>query len=458
MFKSFILTIVLGLLTAIPFASSAQQLPDSTIAQLKAGVAGFKDRYHTPAMVVVIVHGKDIVFSESLGYIDLENKIPATIDARFPVLSVTKVFTATMLMQLVQQKKIMLEEDIKKYLPEYKGTTSFLQLATHTAGIPRNTPADVNFAKQVDRWMLAHKEYKSLEPASKTELLQSLKYVNIEYPEYQLLSYGDRQYSNLGYSMLGIACERAAKQDYSQYVVNNICRPLKMMSTGMGTESFGTTIVAKGYYFDDSLQIFLKTPVFHANSALYAGGLYSTASDLAKFISFQFDTSIATNKILSLKNRTMMQSFRIGWKPSYPYVLHEGAMLGYRSQLIFIPDLEIGWVLLTNTSDFEFGKINEYISKLLIPIYRKQTPELEKYVGTYRLQGGYDSLSIYVKDKNLYSTYLKDELPIKSLTPTGNNRFKGQARGNYYTSYDFITDGKGGIKALVFGQLMWMKQ
>ncbi len=465
MFNSFSLIACLCLLIAAPVISPAQQLPDSTIAHLKLGIAGFKDRYHSPSIVVAIVHGKEIVFSESLGYVDVENKVAATVDSRYPILSVTKTFTATMFMQLVQRNKITLEEDIKKYLPEYKGDInmvaesgiSFLQLATHTSGMPRNTPADVNFAKQIDRWLLNRTHYASLEPASKKELLQSLQYIKKVHPEYQLLSYGDRQYSNLGYSMLGIALERAAKQDYSDYVINNICKPLRMTSSGIGTESFGSTVVAKGYYFDDSLQQFLKTPTFHSNSALYAGGMYSTAKDLAKYISFQFDTSATANKILSLKNRRMMQSLRIGWKPSYPIVLHEGGMLGYRCQVAFYPDLEIGWVILTNTTDFEFDKMNEYIGKLVSPVYKKPSPEMAKFMGTYRLQGGYDSMSIYMKDGQLYSTYLEKELPLHPLIADGNNRFKAQARGSYSIGYNFVANDTDGIKALVLGQLTWVK-
>ncbi|MFD2919245.1 serine hydrolase domain-containing protein [Terrimonas rubra] len=465
MLNSFSLIFRLCLLIVVPVVSTAQQLPDSTIAQLKSGIAGFKDRYPTPSIVVAIVHGKEIVFSESLGYVDVENKVAATIDSRYPILSVTKTFTATMFMQLVQRNKILLEEDIRKYLPEYKGDKnrvtetgiSFLQLATHTSGMPRNTPADVNFAKQVDRWLLNRTYYASLEPSSKKELLQSLQYIKKVHPEYQLLSYGDRQYSNLGYSMLGIALERAAKQDYSEYIVNNICKPLQMTSSGIGTESFGSTVVAKGYYFDEHLQQFVKTPVFHSNSALYAGGMYSTAKDLAKYISFQFDTSSAANKILSLKNRRMMQSLRIGWKPSYPIVLHEGGMLGYRCLVAFYPDLEIGWVILTNTTDFEFDKMNEYIGKLVSPIYKKPAPEMTKFVGTYRLQGGFDSLNIYVKDGRLYSTYLEKELPQQPLIANGNNRFKAQTHGSYSIGYNFLTNDMNGIKAVVMGQLTWVK-
>lgn len=447
---------------------SQSSLNDSTTKELRRAVEGFMNRYHSPSIVVVIVHDKEIIFSESLGYIDLENKIPATVDSKFPILSVTKTFTATMLMQLMQRNIVALDDDVKKFVPEYTGNsnltgksgTSLLQLATHTSGLPRNSQADVNFSKQIDRWLLAGTRYYTIESATKKEFLQSLKFIKKEYPEYQLLSYSDRHYSNLGYSLLGIALERAAKTDYTDYVVNNICKPLKMNSTGFGTENFGTNILAKGYYFNDSIKVSINTPVFKANSALYAGGMYSTATDLAKFISFQFDnSSVDANKILSAKNKAMMQAFNIGWKPSYPFVLHEGAMLGYRCQIAFNPDIKIGWVILTNTTDFEFSKLNDYISKLVLPVFNKKpVSDLNKYTGTYQLAGGYDSLKIYLKNGSLYSTYLQNVLFESPLISSGNNKFKGQGKGSYNIGYDFISNEDSEIKMLNLGQLMWVKQ
>jgi len=463
--KQLILAVILSVM--LPVVCRAQNLlSDSITNELRKGVVGFKDRYHSPGIVVVIVHDQNIIFSEAQGYIDLESKTPATVDSKYPVLSVTKTFTATMFMQLAERNLISFDDDVKKYVPEYEGKpyldekkrTTLFQLATHTSGLPRNSPADINFTKQVDKWLLGGINYATIEPAPKKEFLQSLKFIQREYPEYELLSYGDRHYSNLGYSLLGIALERAAKTTYTEYLLNYICKPLNMKNTGFDTETSVRGSLAKGYYYNDSLKNFIKTPVFISNSALYAGGMYSTATDLAKFISFQFDNSAEANKILLKENRTMMQALKIGWKPSYPFVLHEGAMLGYRCQLIFNPELKIGWVILTNTTDFEFSRMNEYISRLVSPVYSKKSiTDLNKYTGTYRLAGGYDSLRIEKRGDSLYSTYLGDVLRGVALIPSGNNRFKGQGKGNYSIGYEFIPNDEGEIKILNMGQLMWVK-
>jgi len=466
--KGSIIRILVLIIYILPNNSIAQSpLPDSVTIRLREAVKGFKERYHSPSIVVAVVHKGQIIFSEALGYADIENKIPAALDSKYPIGSVTKTFTATMLMQLVEKNVTRLDDDVKKFVPEFRGDTdlpgksgtTLFQLATHTSGLPRNTPVDVKFAKQIDMWLLIGSKDSFVSASTKNELLQSLPYIKKEYPEYELMSYGDRHYSNLGYSILGIALERAAKIDYREYVLKNICRPLKMMNTGFGRKPADNSMMAKGYYYDETIKDFINTPAFESNSALYAGGMYSTAIDLAKYISFQFDNSSEANKVLSTESRAMMHSLRIAWKPNYPLVSHEGHILGYRSIATFNPELKIGWVILTNANDFEFSRINEYFNQLLSPVYqRKQDTELKKYVGRYVLEGGYDSMDLYLEDDSLYSTYLKDVLPKTALVSTGYNRFKAQGKGNYNIGYEFIEGQNGEIQMLNLGQLKWVKK
>ena len=465
--KIIFLFIIASFAIKINTSGQSTSLPDSTISQLKKGIEGFKDRYHSPSIVVAIIHDQDIIFTEALGYTDVNKKIPATVDSKYPILSITKMFTATMLMQLTQRNQVRLEDDVSRYVPEFKAGsqpdrqtgTSLLQLATHTSGLPRNSQADIKFAKQVDRWILAGSNDSVISPANNKEFLESLRFIKKEYPEYQLLSYSDRQYSNLGYSLLGIALERAAKAKYEAYVKREIFHPLHMNSSGFDSEPLKKDDIATGYFYNDSLDDAIETPRFKSNSALYNGGMYTTATDLAKFISFQFNNSAASDKILSVKNKAMMQSLRIGWKPSFPFVLHEGAMLGYRAQIILNPAARLGWVILTNTTDFDFSRMNEYINSLVLPLFsKKPSTDLEKFTGDYKLEGGYDSLTIYIRDGKLYSTYLQNFLPETALIHDRNNRFRAQGKSSYNIGYDFIANDKNEIRSLVMGQLTWTKQ
>ena len=448
----------------------SQYLPDSICVKLRENMQGFKDRYHSPSITVVVVYDQDIVFGESLGYIDLEKQIPATIHSYYPIMSITKVFTATMLMQLKEKGIITLDDKVAQYVPEfndYRGSTStneitLFQLATHNTGLPRNPPSDIHFARQVDKWIMSEGNDKSisiLSSSTSEEMLKSLTYVENNYPEYQLKRYGDRNYSNLGYSLLGIAMERAAKNDYASYMTQHIFSPLKMAHSGFITDSLEHNNIAKGYWYNPHLDGFIRTPFWKPESMTPAGGIYSTAVDLAKFLNFQFrHESFENNIILSDHSKSMMLAFNIGWKPSYPFVLHEGSMLGYRCTIVFSPDMKIGWTILTNTTDFDFTRINDIFARLIVPFYTAKPVDMNQYIGVYNLRGGYGSITIYQENDSLYSTYLTDVIPKTPLIPSGNNSYIQKA-GNIHTiGYDFIINESSKKVILNMGQLMWVKE
>ncbi len=446
------------LLMLLPFCSLAQTiLTDSAAQQLDAAVEGFRQRYHTPSLVLIVVRDQQVIYRKANGYIDVDQKLPATADSKYPVMSVSKLFTATMLMQLRGQGIVTLEDDVRKYIPEYKlkGTT-LLQLATHTSGLPRNSNADIGLAQQIDKWMLGNAELKILSASTKQEMLRTLPHLEREYPVYQMLGYSDRHYSNLGYSLLGIALERAARMEHSQYVTSHIFKPLQMNSSGFLTGPQQQDQVAKGYVYQDSAGTYRQTPFFQPNSASYAGGIYSTANDMARFVSAQFKNN---SSLLPDADKAMMMAMNIAWKPAYPYTYHEGSILGYRSEVMLNPARKIGWVILTNGNNFEFGRINDVVSKILdASMPAKQTIPLQAYTGTYALAGRNETLKIFLKDGSLYSTYLQNDIPTASLTFTGRNAFKGAGKNGYNIIYEFIPEANGNINTLNLGQLMWKKK
>ena len=466
--KHFIISLLFFNALANPYCNGQNSLPDSITQKLKAAIADFKNKTESQSIVVSIVHDQDMIFSESLGYADLENKIPATIDTRYPICSITKVFTATMYMQLVERNVIGLNDNVIKYIPEYKvklfspnsSPTTLLQLATHTSGLPRNSNADLNVTVASDRWLLNGGKDSMKWFSTNKEILNSLQYMSIEYPPYHYLSPNDRHYSNLGYTLLGIAIERASKIEYSKYLRDNIFKPLKLESTGFLNEPGIKPEIACGYWYNDSTKTYVKTPYIDINAAIYPGGMYSTAKDLSKFISFQFQTnSIVAQKVLSYDRRAMMRFSKIAWKPSYPLVIHEGAHLGYRCIVALYPDLNLGWVILTNAHGINFSKLNSQIRDIMAPVYRKtEIGGLEKFVGTYKLSDGNGSLKIYLKNERLYSTYLEDLLIDKPLISEGPYQYRIDSNNGNSIYYEFLPDENLNIKLLNMGQLVWIKE
>jgi CubicO group peptidase (beta-lactamase class C family) len=450
-------------ITVVPAASPAQHpLPDSVIKKLQQVVDNFSKTSNSPGLSVAVVHEHDVIFKQATGYTDLGNKVETKVDSKFPIMSITKTFTATMFMQLVERGVIGLTDDVKKYIPEYKvkstyngtGPTTLLQLATHTSGLPRNSPADTAFTFSFERWMITGGAVLLKAFATNKEVLHSLQFMKLDYPPYDFIHQNDRHYSNLGYTLLGIAVERASKSNYTDYITRNILSPLNMKESGFLTAQGISAQLAKGYRYDKSRMKFDEISFFDVNAAIYPGGMYSTATDMAKYIIAQFDN----DQLLKPDTRAMMRQLKISWKPAYPYVLHEGGFPGHRSILVFNPESKIGWVILTNNGDNDFGKINEQFASILSDAFKKSgKPGLQQFTGTYSLPGGYGTMNIDLKNDSLYSTYCQDLLPVTAMKADGPNRFKVEVKDGYTINYEFVADKAGNIKGLRLGQFFWEK-
>lgn len=461
--KKLLFNIVLLTIVTVQPTFAQQRITDSIRKQLEIGISGFKERYHAPSVVLAIVHHDSIIFSGADGFTDLDQKIPATIDSKYQIQSISKMFTATMLMQLWEKGIITLDDDVRKYVPEFAGlnregnpeTTSLLELATHTAGLPRNSPSEFNFFKDVEKLNLTKQHIKSLESSNKAAFINALGKIQKEYPAFEYLPNDQRHYSNLGYSLLGLALERAVKTNYDSYIKSAICNPLGLSHTGVGTISSPENTIAKGYRFLNDQNLFVQTPDYYANAMAPASGMSATARDLAKFISAQFN---ATKPLISEKSIRMMQSLGIGWQRNYPYLRHEGSMLGFRCEIVVHPGLEVGWVILTNATDFEFNRFDTYISSLILPAFAK-TPltDPERYVGNYSLAGGIASFSIYQKDGKLYTTYLADVFADTALKFSGNNSMMLEDQTGKSVRFEFILDKKGKVSLLNLNQLTWKR-
>ena len=118
---------------------------NSFLKSLPARVEEAFEESGLPSLSIAIVYDRDFIYNQAFGYADLEKKIPATTKTIYPIGSITKVFVATMLVQLAEAGIVTLDTPVKKYLSEYKvkspykGTqlTTLRQLAMHTSGFYR---------------------------------------------------------------------------------------------------------------------------------------------------------------------------------------------------------------------------------------------------------------------------------------------------------------------------------
>ena len=308
---------------------------------------------------LVAENGK-IIYKGAYGNANMEWNIPNTPDTKFRLGSITKQFTATVILQLVEQGKIKLDGKLSDYLPEYRkdigDKVTIHHLLTHTSGIPSYT-GQPGFFENVSR-----------NPYKVDDFVKKYASGNLEFEPGSKYSY-----NNSGYFLLGAIIERVTGKPYERVLKENIFDPAGMKNTGYDHH---TTIIPKraaGYS---------KTPDGYTN-ALYldmsipyaAGSLYSTVEDL-----YLWDQALYTDKMLSAQSKALMykpflDNYAYGWvvmnasfkqnDQPVQVIRHGGGINGFSTTILRFPKEKNLIVMLDNTGSDYLDRISESIAKIL---------------------------------------------------------------------------------------------
>jgi CubicO group peptidase (beta-lactamase class C family) len=300
-----------------------------------------------------IVKGNKIIWSKAYGISDIDKKTKADTSTIYRLGSITKTFTAFLMMQLVQEGIIKLNDPIEKYLPEivglkgYSDSTkiTFLQLASHTSGLVREPDLENAASGPIDEW--------------ETKILLSIPKTSFQSKPGERFSY-----SNIGFGILGLALSRAANKPYIELVKDKIFKPLKMSNSYFIVPNNKLLNLAKGMDGGPLGNIDLNTPdIEHAGRGYKVpnGGIYSTTNDLAKFMI----CIMGYTEILNKENLTLMQNTRTpkgAWWENYGLGLllyqdstittvgHGGSVAGYIANFSFEKECQYGVILMRNYS------------------------------------------------------------------------------------------------------------
>jgi len=257
-------------------------------------------------------------------------------------------------------------------VPEYKpqspfpGTlpTTLRQLATHTSGLPRDAPVNYWCDYTAFLWLITGGQTPMTFYVDCDSLLASLDDIELVNPP-EVYAH----YSNLNFQILGLALERACGRLFTTYVEEEILAPLGMKDSGFGLGPEERKRLATGYVCTGPGSEPLVAPEYDLGCAIYSGGLFTTAEDLARFVSSQwiYDEG-AGNPILEAgtlrRMRTPQSIHRLGVHTSYGLgwgvvrigahdaIEHNGALLGYHAHVSAVPGLRLGIVALSNTKNF----------------------------------------------------------------------------------------------------------
>ncbi|MGK0363005.1 MAG: CubicO group peptidase (beta-lactamase class C family) [Saprospiraceae bacterium] len=276
--KTLVKTVIVGLITLM--MSSSVCFGQTKNEQLDLLLNKYHEYGKFNGSVLVTDQGK-VVYKKGFGQANMEWDIPNEPNTKHRLGSITKQFTAMLILQLVAEGKLDLQEPITKYLPSYpkengdRITTH--HLLTHTAGIPNYTAFPGFFAE------------KSRNPYTPEEFIKEFEDKDLEFTPGEKFNY-----SNSGYFLLGVLVEKLTGKTYEEMLHENIFTPLNMNDSGY--DNHGDILKNRATGYEKTGNTFVNSNYLDMSIPYAAGSLYSTVEDL-----YLWDQALYTNKILPQK-------------------------------------------------------------------------------------------------------------------------------------------------------------
>lgn len=440
-----ILVLIMGPLLSFTIPAKAQTPaagpsdPEELSAFLDGVMATSMDSNHVPGAVVVVVKDGEVFFAGGYGYADLESKIPVDpATTLFRPGSVSKLFTWTAVMQLVENGKLDLDADVNTYLDfeipaTYAQPITLRLIMTHMSGFED---------KGDGLFKLKAEEVSSLETYLKTNLPARV------FPPGQ---YG--AYSNYATALSGYIIERVSGVPFESYIARNIMEPLKMQQSTFEQPLPADLAdqMSKGYnylngdYIEGSFEFVAGTP---------AGALSATGLDMANFmIAHLQEGEFEGNRILAADTAQLMHSPLYSPDPKMggmaygffyntnkgQYTLsHGGDTMLFHSYLMLFPESNVGFFISTNgtsgnvvVEQFVKAFINHYYPQTDITTLtptKEFSSRADQYAGTYYLaRSNFTSFekfltlmslfNVSVKEERVYIAYEGKTLPYVEVEP-----------------------------------------
>ncbi len=304
-----------------------------------------------------VIAGSRLVWTRSVGFADMQTRRLADRNTVYRIGSITKPFTAVMLMQLVAAGRLRLSDPVERYFPEVKQIASkpqgaspftFLLLATMTAGLARE-PAEAGpfWTGPASAW-----EMKLL------SALPHTSYISLPGTEYS--------YSNIGYAMLGAALARVAHEPYTEWQRSRVFRPLGMERTRFEVDQTIESDLAVGYQVNGDGTLDDQTAAQEARDGrgykVPNGAIFTTIDDLARFVAFELGRgpeSVVPRAMLDeaygglvATDRFLETGYGLGFmamsRDGYSYLGRSGSVAGYRAAMYYDRGRKLDVVVFRN--------------------------------------------------------------------------------------------------------------
>ena len=356
-FKSGVLLLFLVVLSGTSFAQSKTKQIDKLLNTYEA-YGDFN------GSVLVSDQGK-VIYKKGFGMANMEWDIPNEPNTKHRLGSITKQFTAMLVLQLVADGKIDLQEPITTYLPDYPKASGDIitthHLLTHTAGIPNYT----SFPKFM--------EDESRTPYTPEEFLPLFSGKELDFAPGEMFSY-----SNSGYFLLGVIVEKLSGKSYEEMLQDKIFTPLNMKDSGY--DNHGDILKNRATGYEKQGGAYVNSRYIDMTIPYAAGSMYSTVEDLYKWDQALYTTTLLPKKYMTMYFEPYIPAFgnahyAYGWGVGYSkigkatdsiYTIeHGGGINGFNTNISRTTSDKSLIVLLNNTGGAPLNDITRAIRGIM---------------------------------------------------------------------------------------------
>jgi D-alanyl-D-alanine carboxypeptidase len=403
----------LALASLLSFGTLASQAQTLNSAKLDSLLTALTTN-HKMMGNLAISHAGKVVYSHAFGAAQVAGttSTPATLATRYRVGSITKVFTAAMIFQLIEEKKLTLATPLATFFPQLPNaqTITIEQLLSHHSGLHSFTSDPV------------YGSYLA-QPKTQAELLAIIEKTTPDFAPGTKAAY-----SNSGYIVLGYIVEKLTKLPYAQAVQKRIVARAGLKNTYYGGKINPKNQEASSYQWQGSWQPDTETDMSIPGGA---GALVSTPADLDRFLEALFD-----GRLVSAASLAAMQETHDGFGRGLftapfedrKFYWHNGAIDGFRSAMAYLPTDKVALALCSNGSSYPTDDVMVAALKIYFGKPYK-IPDLTPYVPTPAdLDRG-------------VGTYASTQLPFKVKFTKEGNTFSTQATGQSAIVLEPVSQG-----------------
>ena len=326
---------------------------------------------------LTIREGENVVFNKAYGFADGEKNILANRETKYKIGSVTKTFTAVMIMQLIEEKKLTLQTKLNRFYPKIPNAEkiSISDLLHHRTGIIDYINGDSITAQNIYRFH------------SKEEMVQKIT-------DYKpLFEPGTKhEYSNSNYNLLGYIIETLTKKSFAENIQSRIVKKANLLNTYYPEGKIDTS-TGESYSYTFNGTEWEKVEEWENSIAYSAGAMISTPADLTRFMHALFE-----GKLVNKKSLEEMKEIKEGYGKAlvqFPFgerrfFGHTGGIESFRAVVGYYPTEKLGVSLIVNGDNFNrndimIGVLSIYYKMPFpFPVFMKMDMvELAKFTRTY---------------------------------------------------------------------------